>query len=259
MNLKLPETIIKNYDSNSQRIRVLTETWLKNEMYCPSCGFDYLDKISNNAKMADFFCENCGEVYELKSKKIPLGKQIVNGAYYSALERLNSNKNPNLLVLGYDKKFLVESLTLVPKYFLTPSLLKKRNPLSWKSKRHGYIGAFILYGEISEYGKISIVKSYTEQDRKIVVENYSKVSRLRVKELSKRGWLIDVLDCINKITTENFSLEDIYKFIPELEKKHPDNKNIEAKIRQQLQFLRDKNFLEFLPRRGTYRKICYTC
>ena len=255
MNIMLPEILGFNYKSSSQRIRVLTESWLKNEMYCPVCGFDYLNRNRNNAKMADFFCKECGEIYELKSHKIPMGKQILDGAYYTALERINSNQNPNLLILGYDKKYMVESLTLVPKYFLTPDILKKRNALSEKAERHSYIGAYILYGEISEYGKISIVKSYIERDRKIVIENYSKISRLKIEKLSERGWLIDVLNCINEIKTEFFSLEDIYKFIPELKKRHPDNNHIEAKIRQQLQFLRNKHFLEFLPKRGTYRKI----
>ncbi|MBQ1398560.1 MAG: restriction endonuclease, partial [Clostridia bacterium] len=36
--------------------------------------------------------------------------------------------------------------------------------------------------------------------------------------------------------------------------KHIHNNNIEAKIRQQLQILRDKGFIEFLER-GHYRKI----
>jgi len=39
-----------------------------------------------------------------------------------------------------------------------------------------------------------------------------------------------------------------------LKLKHIENKNIEAKIRQQLQFLRDKGFIEFLGR-GKYRKV----
>ena len=46
----------------------------------------------------------------------------------------------------------------------------------------------------------------------------------------------------------------MYSFIDELEKKHPDNHNVAAKIRQQLQYLRDKGFIEFLGS-GKYRKI----
>ena len=46
----------------------------------------------------------------------------------------------------------------------------------------------------------------------------------------------------------------MYDFVNELKIKHPTNNNIEAKIRQQLQFLRDKGFVEFTSR-GSYRKI----
>ena len=46
----------------------------------------------------------------------------------------------------------------------------------------------------------------------------------------------------------------MYEFVNELKIKHTSNNNIEAKIRQQLQFLRDKGFIEFTSR-GNYRKI----
>ena len=39
-----------------------------------------------------------------------------------------------------------------------------------------------------------------------------------------------------------------------LKLKHPNNNNIQAKIRQQLQILRDKNFLKFTTR-GKYEVI----
>jgi len=37
-----------------------------------------------------------------------------------------------------------------------------------------------------------------------------------------------------------------------LQAKHPENHNVKAKIRQQLQYLRDKGVIEFLGR-GHYR------
>ena len=49
-------------------------------------------------------------------------------------------------------------------------------------------------------------------------------------------------------------MKDMYIFADELSAKHTDNHNIRAKIRQQLQFLRDKGFIKFLGG-GTYRKI----
>ncbi|MCD8007691.1 MAG: hypothetical protein LUF68_01930, partial [Clostridiales bacterium] len=51
-----------------------------------------------------------------------------------------------------------------------------------------------------------------------------------------------------------FTLSEVYDFRDELKRQHPDNHNIEAKIRQQLQVLHDKGILEFVDR-GVYRKI----
>ena len=51
-----------------------------------------------------------------------------------------------------------------------------------------------------------------------------------------------------------FLIEDIYYFEEQLAILHPRNHNIKAKIRQQLQVLRDKGFLEFIHN-GVYKKI----
>ena len=57
---------------------------------------------------------------------------------------------------------------------------------------------------------------------------------------------MDILKCLDKIRGETFSLHEVYAFVDELSCKHPDNCNVEAKIRQQLQFLRNRGFIEFL-------------
>jgi type II restriction enzyme len=69
-----------------------------------------------------------------------------------------------------------------------------------------------------------------------------------------RGWLLDVLRCVDSIPTDSFTLNQIYAYIDDLQKKHPDNSFIKDKIRQQLQLLRDKGFIEFTSR-GNYKKI----
>jgi len=56
------------------------------------------------------------------------------------------------------------------------------------------------------------------------------------------------MKCIEKLNKKEFLLQDIYDFENELKILHPDNNNIQAKIRQQLQLLRDRNYLEFLDR-----------
>lgn len=72
------------------------------------------------------------------------------------------------------------------------------------------------------------------------------------KEISAKSWLLDIMNCIEKLQRKDFSLNEVYKFEKLLNKKHPDNKHIKDKIRQQLQILRDKGYLEFTSR-GNYR------
>jgi len=59
---------------------------------------------------------------------------------------------------------------------------------------------------------------------------------------------------IERIPGQDFTLNHVYKFENELKLKHPLNNYIKDKIRQQLQYLRDKGFIEFVSP-GHYRKI----
>ena len=72
------------------------------------------------------------------------------------------------------------------------------------------------------------------------------------KEISAKGWLLDTMLCVEKIGRKEFSLNEMYAFENELSKKHPGNRHIKDKIRQQLQILRDKGYLKFTGR-GNYR------
>ena len=65
---------------------------------------------------------------------------------------------------------------------------------------------------------------------------------------------MDILTCINKIPLHTFTLEDMYSFEDELQNKHPENRNVRPKIRQQLQMLRDKGLIDFLGK-GKYNKL----
>ena len=49
-------------------------------------------------------------------------------------------------------------------------------------------------------------------------------------------------------------LADVYAHEAALAALYPGNRNVRPKIRQQLQVLRDRGWLEFTDRRGTYRR-----
>ncbi len=254
MNFNLCEDLAIKYKSKSQKIRVMSESWVSHNIFCPSCGNVHIYKLHNNMPVADLKCEGCGEMYELKSKNGTIGNKITDGAYSTMIERITSKNNPNLFAMQYSNNLQVINLTFIPKFFFAPSVIEKRKPLSESARRAGWMGCNILYSEIPEQGKITIIKNQVISDKKSVVDNYIKVKNLQTSNMENRSWLLDILLCINNIPTINFSLQDMYKFTNNLQLKHVNNHNVEAKIRQQLQFLRDKGFIEFLGK-GQYRKL----
>lgn len=227
---------------------------MSENMYCPCCGNIVLKKFENNKPVADFYCEKCKEQYELKSSGKKIENKIVDGAYATAIDRVNSKTNPDLFVLQY-ADYGVRNLVVVPKYFFTPNIIEKRKPLTETARRAGWVGSNILYGQIPSQGKIKIITNGEIVSPELVLSEYQKASRLNIDNIEKRGWLFDVLNCVNTIPNDEFSSADIYFFEGLLKNIHPQNKNIKDKIRQQLQLLRDKGIIEFVDNRGHYRKL----
>jgi len=87
-----------------------------------------------------------------------------------------------------------------------------------------------------------------------VLEKWEKTSFLRRQNLDAKGWILDVLNCVEQIGQAEFTLDDVYKFENYLSEMHPDNNHVKPKIRQQLQKLRDAGILEFIAR-GRYRVV----
>jgi type II restriction enzyme len=252
MELVLPVEIAQLYSSNSQRIRIMTEHWVGNRIFCPNCG-NRLSNFRNNSPVADFYCEKCSEEYELKSKNGNMGSTIVDGAYSTMIERLVANNNPNFFFLTYNKStFEIRNFLTIPKYFFVPNIIQKRKALSPTARRAGWIGCNIVMGNIPEFGKIFYVHNGIAKSKIEVLEKWNKTEFIKAQNIEAKGWLLDVLVCIEKIRKTRFSLDDVYTFEAYLKTKHPLNNNVKAKIRQQLQFLRDKDVIEFL-RRGQYR------
>lgn len=254
MNMYFDLSLAAGYKSAAQKTRVLSEAWVTENVFCPCCGNSHISKLENNLPVADMRCGNCGEIFELKSKRGNIGNKILDGAYATMIERISSLTNPELFILQYTPDYAVTDLTFIPKFFFVPSIIEKRNPLKATARRHDWIGCNILFSNIPEQGRIPIIRSGRFIDKDVVVNKYAKVKNIQTNSIETRGWLFDVLNCVNDVKSEAFTLKDMYSFTPRLQKLHPDNNNIEAKIRQQLQLLRDKGFLEFVER-GVYRKL----
>lgn len=153
MELKLLVEVADDYSSESQRIRVMTEHWVNRSGFCPNCG-SVLSQFGNNKPVADFYCGNCSEEYELKSKNGNVGKKIVDGAYTTMIERLRSDNNPNFFFLTYDKSMLgIRNFLTIPKYFFVPNIIEKRKALNPSARRAGWVGCNIDISNIPEIGK----------------------------------------------------------------------------------------------------------
>jgi type II restriction enzyme len=254
MNVSLNFNLAQNYSSKSQIMRIVSESWVQENSYCPSCGTESLKKFNNNKPVADFYCLKCSEEFEVKSKKGNLSKKVNDGAYATMIDRITSLNNPNFFFLSYNSiRREVENFFIVPKHFFTPEIIEKRKPLAVTAKRSGWTGCNIHLVRVPELGKIFLVKNSQIVQPKDVLEKWSKSLFLRKSNLQARGWTLDVLNCIDSISRNEFTLDDVYKFEQSLKTKHPDNKFIKDKIRQQLQILRDKGVIEFTSR-GAYKK-----
>ncbi|MCP9232205.1 restriction endonuclease [Mesorhizobium sp. LMG 17147] len=241
------------YDSGSQSARIWTERWASEWLYCPNCGNSRLTQFPANLPVADFYCDKCDDQYELKSAKKPFGRKLANGAYSRKIERLNSSTNPNFFLLKCDfNQRLVESVCVIPKQFFTPAIVERRTPLSQAARRAGWIGSNILLSRVPEAGRIHLVRNGVITSKEEVLAAWKRTVFLRDAPHDTRGWLVEVMRCIESIGTDEFDIDQAYAFEPQLALLYPNNQNIRPKIRQQLQFLRDKGYLRFLSR-GRYQ------
>lgn len=69
MNLNLDPCLSAGYHSGTQIARVLTESWVTENMYCPRCGNIHIHHFENNRPVADFYCPLCHSQYELKARR----------------------------------------------------------------------------------------------------------------------------------------------------------------------------------------------
>ena len=255
MRLELDGTVSRIYKSNSQKARIITERWIAQNMYCSRCGCETLQQLPNNTPVSDFLCPQCQNIFELKATRRKLGKKIDDGAYATMIQRIHSTTNPDFLFMSYNLELqCINQLIVVPKFYFTDAVIEKRKPLSSRAKRAGWTGCNILLGNIPVYGRIAVI-----QDKKIMPKNgvcrqYQQTDFIVRLKMQRRGWILDILKCLERIPQNTFSLADMYHFARDLQQLHPENQHIEAKIRQQLQVLRDHKIIEFLGR-GQYRKV----
>lgn len=234
-----------SYVGSTQRVRVITEGWCADNLYCVACDSDKLYAVPANTRVIDFKCPLCNESYQVKGQRRFQIDRIVDGAYSTMLRAVQQNFAPNLLLLNYSVDWFVENLLLVPSLFFTESVLEKRKALGPHARRAGWIGCNLLLSNVPEDGRIGMVRHREVVSPKAVRDHFRSARKLTSLRWERRGWTTDVLKIIRENWVAEFSIADMYSFERALGNLHPGNRNVRAKIRQQLQVLRDLGFIRF--------------
>jgi type II restriction enzyme len=137
--------------------------------------------------------------------------------------------------MNYDRKSLaVVNLFIVPKHFFVRDIIEERKPLAATARRAGWVGSNILLGKVPEIGKIHIVQNGIIRPKDAVLEEWQKTVFLRSESLEARGWLLDVMKCVESLGKRDFTLDEVYALDRYLGDLYPGNQNVRPKIRQQL-------------------------
>ena len=114
-----------------------------------------------------------------------------------------------------------------------------------------------MLGQLPAESRVSVVYDGVARNPTDVRRDWRKFEFLGSDARASGGWGAQTLNCVKTIHAESgtriFTLQDFYsRFEAELIALNPDNHNIRAKIRQQLQVLRDGGVITFLGS-GRYR------
>jgi type II restriction enzyme len=167
------------------------------------------------------------------------------------IESIRADRAPHLLVLQYTPTWTVRNLLVVPSFFFNETAIRKRAALSPTARRAGWVGCDIALSEIAPQGKLRVVREGEALSVESVREAFRRASALASVPPRSRGWTLDVLRLVQQLPRRDFTIDDAYTFERELQRLYPANRNVRPKIRQQLQVLRDKGFLQFTGR-GRY-------
>jgi type II restriction enzyme len=181
-------------------------------------------------------------------------KSLVDGAYASLIARINSSSAPTLCLLERNASWQVQSLTAIHSSFLTPWVIERRPPLAAHAKRAGWIGCNIRLDRIPPDGELAIIERGILHEKAGIRKRFQRFLPLADLSAEQRGWTTLTLAIIRKLGRQGFTLSELYDREEQFAAIYPKNHHICAKIRQQLQVLRDLGVLKF-EGRGSYSFI----
>jgi type II restriction enzyme len=245
MELACDPSIAFAYKSLAQRARVISEGWFSENSYCLACESDRLVRTAPNTVATDFRCSTCGHQYELKTFTRRPPKSLVDGAYASLMARIQSGSAPTLCLLERSESWQVRSLTAIHSSFLTAWVIEQRPPLGEHARRAGWIGCKIRLDLIPSDGELSVIGNGIVHEKAEVRRRFRRFLPLAALPMEQRGWTTLTLAIIRSLGVSSFFLAELYGREQQFAAVYPTNHHIRAKIRQQLQVLRDLGVLSF--------------
>ena len=97
MDLSLDSSLASRYTSRSQAARAVTEAWVADNLYCPSCTSQALEPTRPGTKVVDFDCPDCDEPFQLKSQSHPFRSRVVDSAYRPMIQSIETFTAPTFL------------------------------------------------------------------------------------------------------------------------------------------------------------------
>jgi type II restriction enzyme len=254
MILQGDTAIGSRYTSAAQKSRVISEAWFGSNLYCLSCDQDKLTASAVNNRATDFVCPSCFQAYELKACQKRPKTRLVDGDYRALLGRISEGSTPALMVLERDENWLITGLTAIHHLFITADVVEARRPLSVFARRAGWTGCNIRLDLIAPDAQVEVITRGKENNPRFVRTAFQRFNSLNQVEPKSRGWTTLTLKLIRDLKEPCFSLDRLYQREDFLAAHYPGNRNIRAKIRQQLQVLRDLGFVSF-EGKGRYRLL----
>ncbi len=122
----------------------------------------------------------------------------------------------------------------------------------------------MLYSDLSGEYKLDAINQIEKDISKIIsiqhsIEEIDGENTLVINDIDSflhnlSSWKKDVFIVINEINSVDFTLSEVKQYKELLQNKHPNNHNIEDKIRQTLQYLRNMGLIKFVSP-GHYKKL----
>lgn len=249
MNIRLRWNLALRFKKATHQARVVTEDWVRREMYCINCSRGRLIALDNNAKVIDFRCSNCRHQYQVKATKGRLTSQLPGATYRATRTAIRMGRAPNFLLVVY--RILppeVREVLAIPRHFITEETISRRivNSRSGKPSRE----TFVLHlNKIPDDAKIRVVHRGRPVARRAATRAWRKGGRIERRAAIVRKGPIDFWAAVPGASGWSFGVRDFRGY----ERKSGEGlahyrRRLEA-LERQLQELENSGFITLADHR----------